>query len=275
LTSELGAPPGSLRYFAVLFAPPSVRPALQALYDFDAEIRATAETVSHEAAHARLQWWRAEVDRLVAGRATHPISIALQPLRENRNVDLALLHELLVAADLDLTRFTYHDAQELEAYCYRAAGALQTVAAAALAGERAVTESERRFARQLGSAVRQVEMIRDLHLDLRRGRIYLPIDDLEAAGIDLATVQQSLAPPALQAMLDAWRSEVAAALAALPALLPEREQRSAQRPGLVLGALHERLLARTARTAPGSATRVELPPVVRLWTAWRTAVRYS
>lgn len=275
MTSELGAPPGSLRYFAVLFAPPAVRPVLEALYDFEAEIRATAEMASHEAAHARLQWWRMEIDRLVAGPATHPVAIALQPLRENRSVDLTLLHESLVAADLDLARLTYHNAQELEAYCYRAAGALQTVAAAALAGERPLTESERRFARQLGSAQRQVEMIRDLRHDLRQGRLYLLLDSLDAAGLDPAAAQRSPASPALPPLIDAWREQIAVALAALPGLLPDSAQRSAQRPGLVLGALHQRLLAQTARTAPESLTRAELGPVTRLWTAWRTAVRYS
>lgn len=275
MTSEPGAPPGSLRYFAVLFAPPARRPVLDALYGFEAEIRATVETVSHEAAHARLQWWRAEIDRLVAGRATHPVAIALQPLRENRNVDVSLLHETLAGADLDLARITYRNWQELEAYCYRAAAALQTVAAAVLAGDRTLSEAERTFARQLGSAVRQAEMIRDLRRDLRIGRLYLPLDALDTAGLDLASLQQSPPPPALEPLVESWRERAAAALTALPGLLPEREQRSAQRPGLVLGALHEKLLAQTARATPESMARAELGPVTRLWTAWRTAVRYN
>jgi phytoene synthase len=275
LTSESGAPPGSLRYFAVLFAPPAVRPVLDALYGFEAEIRATVEGSSHEAAHARLQWWRAEIDRLVAGHATHPHAIALQPLRENRNVDLSLLHEALVGADLDLARLTYRNWQELEAYCYRAAGALQTVAAAALAGERSLTEPERRFARQLGSALRQAEMIRDLRRDMRNGRQYLPIDALEAAGLDPTALHGPASTPALESLLGSWRSRVGAELASLPRLLPERAHRSTQRPGLVLGALHEKLLAQTASSARDPDDRAEVRPMTRLWTAWRTAVRYS
>ena len=165
--------------------------------------------------------------------------------------------------------------QELEAYCYRAAGALQTVAAAALAGERPLTESDRRFARQLGSTQRQVEMIRDIHHDLRRGRMYLPLDSLDAAGLDPTALSRLPAPPALQPLVDAWRARVAAALAALPILLPDSAQRSAQRSGLVLAALHQRLLAQTARIAAEAVTRAELGPAARLWTAWRTAVRYS
>jgi len=275
LTSESGAPPGSLRYFAVLFAPPAVRPVLDALYGFEAEIRATVESSSHEAAHARLQWWRAEIDRLVAGPATHPHAIALQPLRENRNVDLSLLHETLVGADLDLARLTYRNWQELEAYCYRAAGALQTVAAAALAGDRPLTEPERRFARQLGSALRQAEMIRDLRRDMRNGRQYLPIDALEAAGLDPTALHGPASSSALESVLGTWRSRVGAELASLPGLLPERAHRSTQRPGLVLAALHEKLLAQTAKSARDPDDRAEVRPMTRLWTAWRTAMRYS
>jgi phytoene synthase len=275
LTSERGAPPGSLRYFAVLFAPADARPVLEALYDFEAEVRATIDTSSHEAAHARVQWWRGEIDRLVAGRATHPIAVALQPVRERRDVDLGLLHETLVAADLDLARITYHNWQELEAYCVRAAGALQTVAAAVLAGGRPVSEDERRFARALGSAQRQAEMIRDVRLDLRRGRLYLPLDLVESAGITPTALQQPAPPAGLDALVAGWRVRVAGALAELPGSLAERTHRAAQRHGLVLGALHARLLEESARHAGGDDVRAELGPFARLWTAWRTAVRHG
>ena len=275
MTSERGAPPGSLRYFAVLFAPADARPVLEALYDFEAEVRTTVDTSSHEAAHARVQWWRGEIDRLVAGRATHPIAIALQPMRARREVDLGLLHESLVAADLDLARMTYHNWQELEAYCVRAAGALQTVAAAVLAGDRPASEDERRFARALGSAQRQAEMIRDVRHDLRRGRLYLPLDLVESAGITPAALQQPAPPAGLDALLAEWRMRVAAALAELPGSLADRTHRAAQRHGLVLGALHARLLEESARRAGSGDARVELGPFARLWTAWRTAVRHG
>jgi phytoene synthase len=275
LTSERGAPPGSLRYFAVLFAPPAARPVLEALYDFEAEIRDTIDTSSHEAAHARVQWWRGEIDRLAAGHASHPIAIALQPVRQRRDVDLGLLHETLVAADLDLARMSYQNWPELEAYCVRAAGALQTIAAAVLAGDRAVSEDERRFARKLGSAQRQVEMIRDVRRDLRRGRLYLPLEVVESAGITPTDLQQPTPPASLGALIAEWRTRVAGALDELPGSLPERTHRTAQRHGLVLGALHTRLLEEITTRSGSDDVRVELGPFARLWTAWRTAVRHG
>jgi phytoene synthase len=255
---------GSLRYFAVLFAAPAARAVLEALYSFEGELRRVSAGASHEAAHARLGWWRGEVDRLAAGRPEHPIAIALLPLRSYRDADPTLLHEMLVAADLDLARMTYRTWPELEAYCFRAAGALHTLLAATLAGDRALTTTEREFARRLGSAVRQVEMLRDLHVDLAEGRFYAPLEPLNIAGVTPSDLKEDAASPAAERFLAAWSARLAGELAGLPELLPDAAERARQRHGLVLGALHRRLLA---RGEPG--------PLNRLWIAWRTALRYA
>ncbi len=100
-------PPGSLRHLAALFSGSPERPVVEARYAFEGELRRVAAAASHEAAHARLQWWRGEIDRLAGGRPTHPLARALLPLRGRRDVDLALLHEMLVGADLDLPTSTW------------------------------------------------------------------------------------------------------------------------------------------------------------------------
>jgi len=267
-----GTPSGSLRHFACLFAPAPARPLLEALYAFESEVRETVNSASHEVAHSRLQWWRAEVDRYAAGRAQHPVTRALQALRDCASHDPGLLHETLAAADLDLARMTYANQQELDAYAFRASGALQTLVAAALAGPRELSAAEREFAWRLGMAQRQTEMLRDLALDASRGRVYVPLDALAQAGIDPSSLGTA-SPAAVRSVLDPWRRQVAASLASLPALLG-RGERSTQRPGLVLAALHRRLLDRIEPTALTSV-RVDVPPWSRLWTAWTTAVRYS
>lgn len=256
--------PGSLRYFAMLFAAPDARAVLEALYAFEGEIRRVVGGASHEAAHARLGWWRGEVDRLAAGRPEHPIAVAMLPLRSYRDGDPTLLHEVLAAADLDLARITYRTWPELEAYCFRAAGALQTLLAATLAGDRALTPSEREFARRLGSAVRQVEMLRDLRLDIAAGRVYAPLEPLAATGAGPSELAEPAATPAAEQFLAGWSTRLRAELALLPTVLADAAERARQRHGLVLGALHGRLLGRT-----------ELGPLDRLWTAWRTALRYA
>lgn len=268
-------PAGSLRHFAALFSGSPRRASLEALYAFEAELRRVVAAASHEAAHARLQWWRGEVDRLAAGRPSHPLAQALVPLRGQRDLDLALLHEMLVAADLDLAQMTYRTRQELDAYLFRASGVTQSLIATVLAGERGLAPAEREFARRLGAAVRQVEILFDLDRDLARGRMYAPIEALEAAGIDPVTFARDWRGMPARSFIADWQARLRQELDALPGQLAEPAHRAAQRHGLVLAALHARWLDLfTGTTAPGNTPPPELGSLTRLWTAWRTALRY-
>ena len=269
-----GVAAGSLRHFAVLFSGSPEKPLIEAVYALEAELRRIVAATSHEAAHAKLQWWRGEIDRLAAGRPSHPLGRALLPLRGRRDVDLAQLHEMLVAADLDLARMTYSTWQELDAYLFRSAGIAQTLIAATLAGERGLAPAEREFARRLGAALRQGEMLFDLDRDLAGGRLYAPTGALEAAGIEPATFARDRRTTAASTFIAGWQDRIRSELGSLPALLPEPALRDAQRHGLVLAALHVRWLeTRSAASTPAGGPTPELGPFTRLWTAWRTALR--
>jgi phytoene synthase len=268
------APIGSLRQLAALFSGSPERGLLEAIYAFESELRRIIASTAHEAAHARLQWWRGELDRLAAGQPSHPLAQALLPLRGRRDVDLALLHEMLVAADLDLARLTYLTWQELDAYLFRSAGAMQTLLAATLTGERGLTDAEREFARRLGAAVRQTEMLFELDRDLARGRLYAPLQVLEAAGIEPQTLTTGAAAEPFNDFRADWRARVRSELEALPSVLHDPGLRAAQRHGLVLATLHLRWLERLP-VALTTGQRPDLPPLSRLWTAWRTALRHA
>lgn len=270
-----GLPPGSPRALAVLFTEPAARAPLSALYSFEAELRRIVAGESHEAAHARLQWWRSELDRLSGGRPTHPIAVALQPLRNRAGVDLTLLGELLAAADLDLARFTYQNWQELEAYCFRSSGALQMLIAAVVADGPSLTEQEHRFARQLGAGIRQAEILRELRFDLARGRLYAPLDELATAGLDPAAMARTPADAVAARFLADWCSRVRRGLESLPLLLDAPGLKRAQRHGLIMASLHLRLIEQLDRSDALAARRFDFEPLGRLWTAWRTAVRHS
>jgi len=266
-----GIPPGSLRHFAVLYSGLDDTAPLAAVYAFEQEIADTVRTSSHEIAHTRLQWWRAEVDRLLHDEPLHPATRALIPLRAAG--DLTLLHEALVAADIDVARITFNNSSELEAYCFRSSGSLQTLAAHACAGSRDISEGERTFARALGAAVRQTEMLRDMRLDVSQGRLHVPLEQLERAGVDPFAVCADTASAAFLLELHAWRDELRKRLLALPGLLTKPE-RATQRQGLVLAALYVKLLDRIRHDGELARTRAEVPDWTRLWTAWRTALRH-
>jgi phytoene synthase len=266
--------PGSLRYFAVMFAPAAARPLLQALHAFDAEIEDTVVATSHDIAHTRMQWWRSEVDRLLAGQPQHPVTRALLPLRELAPGELPLLHERMVAADIDLARMTFATRGELDVYHYLAGGALHTLAAAA-SRQGTPSESERAFARALGAAVVGAESLRDLRPRLQAGRLPFALDELATRGIAPDGLLRTTPPaPATLELFDATLQALRAELDRLPDLLSDAE-RPVQRHGLVLGALHSRLLARIDHREGIARTRAEVPSWPRLWTAWRTALRYA
>jgi phytoene synthase len=266
-----GTPPGSLRYFSVLYAPEAARPLLHALYAFDSELRDTVRASAHDVAHTRLQYWRGEVDRLAAGRPEHPVTRALLPLRAC-GADITLLHEPLVAAEIDIAHMALNNEPELAALAWRMSGVVQTLSAMASRGSPRLSETEMAFARRLGAAVVQVEWLRDLRADVAAGRLRLPLDALEHARLDPAALLAEPAPAALTQLLLQRQSRLADELRSLPTVL-DRAERVAQRQGLVLAELHARLLARIDHRVEIARNRAEVPPWTRFWTAWRTAIR--
>lgn len=264
------APPGSMRYFSLLYAPQDRREQLLALYVIDAEIRESAQSANHDVAHTRLQWWRAEIDRLVNGSPQHPAMRLLNDSLGERT-SFAKLHETIVAADMDLARMTYTNMGELRAYSSRSGGAIQELAAAQLVAPLPLDEAVRATANRIGIGVRQSEMLRDLRQDAYGGRVYLPQERLTRHNVSLEDVRGREVAPHLKAALrefkDAVHEELRSALASAPASL---------RPLAVLGALHRRLLDRiAAQDFDVARSRIDLGPIEKPWVAWRTARKLS
>jgi len=261
------APPGSMRYFSLLYAPQDSREQLCALYVIDAEIRESAQSANHDVAHTRLQWWRGEVDRLANGNPQHPATRLLHHAARVECASYSKLHELLAAADMDLARMTYSNMRELRAYCSRSGGAIQELIAAQLLAPLPLDEASRATANRIGIGVRQSEMLRDLRQDACDGRVYLPQDRLSEHSVTLEDLRSREVVPRLKTALrefrDAAREELQSALAATSTKL---------RPLAVLAALHRRLLDRiAAHDFDVAAARIELGPIEKPWISWRTA----
>jgi 15-cis-phytoene synthase len=260
------APAGSLRYFSLLYAPDDKRDQLCALYVVEAEIRESALSANHDVAHTRLQWWRAEIDRLVNGSPQHPATRLLNETPGDR-ARFGKLHEVAAAADMDLARMTYSNMQELRAYCSRSGGAIQELLAAQLVAPAPLDDANRASANRLGSGVRQSEILRDLRQDACDGRVYLPQDRLTEHDVTLEDLRGREVSPRLKAALREYRDVVQEQLqAALATTTPQL------RPLAVLAALHRRLLDRIAAHDYDVATsRIDLGPIEKPWVAWRAA----
>ena len=264
------APPGSMRYFSLLYTQPEKRDALTALYVIDAEIRESAQSANHDVAHTRLQWWRQEVDRLANGNPQHPATRILHSAAQSAK-GFARLHELIVAADMDLARMTYVNMDELRAYSARSGGAVAELIAAVLLGPEPFEESVRAASNRIGAGIRQTEMLRDARQDAHEGRLYIPLDELEKNRIKLEDVRGRQVSAGVKAVLARFCASIAADMDAAMASFPAH-MRSHLRPLLVLAALHRRLLQRIARRDYEIASeRIELGPLEKPWVAWRVA----
>ena len=264
------APPGSMRYFSLLYTPPEKREALTALYVIDAEIRESAQSANHDVAHTRLQWWRQEVDRLTNGNPQHPATRILRSSSMPAK-GFARLHELIVAADMDLARMTYLDMNELRAYSARSGGAVAELIAALLLGPVLLEDSVRATSNRIGANIRQTEMLRDARQDAYEGRLYIPLDELEKDQIKLEDIRGRQVSAGVKTMLARFCASIAADLDAAMTSFPAH-MRSHLRPLLVLAALHRRLLHRIARRDYQIASeRIELGPLEKPWVAWRAA----
>ena len=173
-----------MRYFSLLYAPAEVRESATALFVIDAEIRESAQSINHDVAHTRLQWWRQEIDRLINGTPQHPAARLLNPGGESRRDEFAKLHESIAAADMDLARMTYVNLQELRAYASRSGGTITELLANLLAPAD-IDAATRAAANRMGVGVRLTEIVRDCRADAYGGRLYLPLDMLDGHGVVL------------------------------------------------------------------------------------------
>src|SRR5688500_4200248 len=263
------APPGSMRYFSLLYTPEDRRDAVLALYVVESEIREASRSASHDVAHTRLTWWRAETDRLVNGNPQHPATRLLCDRWRGERSLFAKLHEVLAAADMDLARMTFNNQQELRAYCARSGGALQELVASQLAAPGVLDEPARATANKLGVGIRLAEMLRDLRQDAYDGNIYLPIDVLDKHQLKHEHLRAREVEPKLKEALKNLRE-----LALNELTLPNRGAQEHLRPVFVLAALHRKLLDRiAARNYDVASQRIDLGPVQKPWTAWLAARR--
>jgi phytoene synthase len=239
-----------MRYFALLYTPPEQRELLTALFVIESEVRSSATQVAHEVAHTRLQWWRAEIDRLINRSAQHPATQVVQAALPK--ADFSILHELLVSADMDVARMTYDNAKELSAYLERSGGTILE----ALTGNR-------EYAGRAGTFIRRVETLRDLAVDSRAGRVYWALDDLERHQVSVESLSTGTPPPSFNELIAA---EIANLRTQFAGLHPT------SRPIHVLSALHYKLLNTMERAKYDVfAQRHELGPFEKSWTAWRAA----
>ena len=268
---QRAAASGSSFYYSFLFLGAEKRRAITAFYAFCREVDDVADEASDiTVARAKLAWWRTEVANLAAGPPTPPVTRALAPFVAPMGLDAARMNEIIDGMEMDLTHHRYADFESLRVYCHRVAGVVGQLSASIFGYRHAQTLE---YAESLGLAFQLTNIIRDVGEDARRGRVYLPADDLARHGLTAQDILARRTGEPFRALM-AGQAERAERLyeEAFAKLHPE--DRRSQRAGLVIAAIYRTLLAEIRRDGfPVLEGRVSLTPIRKLWIAWRTWVR--
>jgi len=267
---QKAAASGSSFYYSFLFLPPDRRRAITALYAFCREVDDVVdETAEPQIAAAKLAWWRSEVANLFAGNPQHPVTKALGVFTQKFSITSQRLNEIIDGMEMDLTQTRYLDWPGLERYCYRVASVVGLLAAGIFGYRDARTLD---YARNLGIAFQLTNIIRDVGEDARKNRIYLPMAELKEFGVPAADILQSRQTPEFARLMEfeaaRAREHYEKAMRALP-----KDDRKAQRPGLIMAAIYRALLDEIERDGYRVLTqRTSLTPLRKFWIAWKTWV---
>ncbi len=259
---------GSSFYYSFLFLPPERRRAIMALYAFCREVDDVVDECHDPAiAATKLVWWRQEVERIGEGQPQHPVGQALQMAGKAFNLPGEQLLEIIDGMEMDLQQSRYLDFKGLSLYCYRVASVVGLLAAEIFGYKDRQTL---KYAHDLGMAFQLTNIVRDIGEDARRGRIYIPMEELKQFNVPAADILNSKYSDNFAALMrfQVERAEkyYDQALAQLPA-----GDRKAQRPGLIMAAIYRTLLDEIKReNFQVLHQRIALTPVRKLWIAWKT-----
>ncbi|HSD61436.1 MAG TPA: presqualene diphosphate synthase HpnD [Burkholderiales bacterium] len=268
---EKAAQSGSSFYYSFLFLPPEKRRAITALYAFCREVDDVVDECSDpQVSRAKLAWWRQEIAGAFAGNPQHPVTRALAPAVQRFNLPPEPFQEIMDGMEMDLTQDRYPDFNSLALYCHRVAGVVGQLSAEIFGYQDHATQ---KYAHELGLAFQLTNIVRDVGEDARRGRIYLPLDEMAKFGVAPADVIQGRESEGFRGLIASQIGRARAHYEQALALLPSQD-RPSQRPGLVMAAIYRTLLDEIERDGCRVLNqRVALTPIRKLWIAWKTWVK--
>jgi 15-cis-phytoene synthase len=257
------------RFLATLFAPAAQRPALFALYAFNAELVRVREAAREPMpGEIRLQWWREVIEGLRAeeGRA-HPVAAALLETVDRYRLPPEILAGLIDAHSFDLYDDPMPSLQHAEAYAAKTSSAVFQLAAKILDGTATVSH----LARHAGIAYSFAEWLRLLPRHATRRQLFIPLDLLQRYGAKPEDIFAGKATPELRAALAEMRLHIRGHLTALNDVLGIAP--AAVLPAFLPVALVRPLLKRMERSGYDPLAPSDLPQWRRQWVLWRAARR--
>jgi 15-cis-phytoene synthase len=261
-------------YYSFVALPEPRRNAICAIYAFmrQADDLTDDESVSRDERRRKLDIWLREWrNASQCGRSTNLVFIAVRDAVERFQIPLTLLDELVAGVTMDLDHDasgepdTYTTFAELYRYCYLVASVVGLVCIRIFGYNDARAE---KLAEETGIAFQLTNILRDVSEDAERNRVYLPLEDLTAHGVTLASLLHrgpaKKPTPQERALLADIAARAENYYQSAKKLLPliDRESRPALR---VLVSIYHRLLKRIEHADYDVFTeRVSVPTVQKL-----------
>ena len=264
---QKAAASGSSFYYAFLFLPRPRREAITAFYAFCREVDDVVDEVSDPGvAHRKLAWWQGEVAQAFKGQPTHPVMQALMRHAGAYQIEPRHLLGVIEGCQMDLEQSRYLDYLGLQRYCHLVAGVVGEVAAR-IFGQ--TQEATTQYAHTLGQALQLTNIIRDVGEDAMRGRIYLPVNELQQFDVKAHEVLKREYSERFVALMRFQAERAHRLYDQALALLPAADRR-AQKPGLMMASIYRTLLREIEHeNFQVLHQRISLTPLRKFWLAWK------
>jgi phytoene synthase len=195
---------GKTYFLATRLLPPSKRPFVHALYGFaryaDEIVDDLASTLSeNEKADALKSWGTEVLANIKIGKSNDHIGAALVDTVNRFSIPISYFEAFLHSMTMDLTVTEYHTYDDLYEYVYGSAAVigLEMVPILGTISKQSMTEANI-AAEKLGTAFQLANFIRDVGEDLTRGRVYLPVTELQSHGVTREMLEARIVTPQIK-----------------------------------------------------------------------------
>jgi phytoene synthase len=198
------------------------------------------------------------------------VTQAIKPHIEAFGLEQQHLQAIIDGMEMDLDQTRYLDFAALQKYCWHVASVVGILSARIFGY---TNDDTLKYAEKLGLAFQLTNIIRDVGEDARKGRIYLPINELQQFDVKAAEIINAKHSDRFEALMRFQAERAQKTYDEAFALLPKAD-RHAQRPGLMMSAIYRTVLDEIQRDGYHVLNqRISLTPLRKLWLAWKTYVR--
>lgn len=259
---------GSSFYAGMRILPKHEREAMFAIYGFCRLVDDIADDLEGDAAarRARLEQWRRDIEALYTGGNPGQAGFLVEAVRRFKPDKVDFL-AVIDGMEMDVDRnIRWPGFAELDLYCDRVASAVGRLSVRVFGMER---EPGLALSHHLGRALQLTNILRDIDEDASIGRVYLPREALDAAGIVPTTPEALAADPGIDPAARWLAAKAQRHFVEANAILAERPKGHLIAPRLMEAAYSKLLDKMTRQGWQPPRTRVRVSKRALLWSIIR------